>query len=580
MNARSPLGKALAAGVAVGIAAACSDSYLYDQRRREELPVDRSFEIRGSFCTPGSNEVRRPIKILLAMDASQSMRATDPDGSRARALIELLNTLPQDPEIEISVMLFAGSTSVFLTASNQPRFVRLVDLTDADKTALVSTLLNFTNLNGPNRDSTDFVKALADIYAMLNRDIASSRLNAMGDDAAGRARYSIIFLSDGHPTSDQDDELIRGDAVVRIHQLKDLAEDVRFNTVHVFNPAQPLSSVCDLFSDAGVPGCPLLLINQDAERLEGMARLGGGDFRDFRNNEPINFLNFKFGLTRRAFVIKEWVASNFSAPPGSPLDQADSDSDGLSDADELTAGTNYRDPDTDGDGFSDGVEVRFAKLGATFNPTAPVFPDGGGGDPGCPPNLRGVDTDCDGLLDCDEQLVGSNAQLVDSDRDGIPDGVEWLLSAQASSDDLGEDPDNDAVSTRDELRMHTHPLSPDTQNLTVNGYRYELTTDGGVDGDGRQCFDFRVHNVSLAPTVGDPYDGGVGQGAGFNDLYFSVAFIPSDDPTARTIVRQYRYKQARFPVGGIKSPVDGVIVVRPDELWDRCQPVGAVVPSP
>ncbi len=567
--------RALCAGLAVGAVFACTDSYLYDQRRREDLPVDRSFELRGSFCTPGANDVRRPIKILLAMDASQSMRATDPDGSRAKALVQLLAALPADPEIEIAVMLFAGSTSVFLTNMNQPGFVRLVDLTDAQRTSLVEQLLRFTNLNGPNRDSTDFVKALADIYAALNRDIANSRLNAMGDDAAARARYSIIFLSDGHPTNDQDDELIRGDAVVRIRQLRDLADDVRFNTVHVFNPAQPLSSVCDLFNDAGVPGCPLLLVNQDAERLETMAQLGGGDFRDFRNNEPINFLNFKFGLTRRAFVVKEWVASNFSAPPGSPPTEADSDSDGLTDEEERVAGTNARIKDTDRDGFSDGVEVRFARLGATFRPTDFVLADGGGGDPGCPPNLRGVDSDCDGLLDCDEQLVGSNSQLVDSDRDGVPDGVEWLLSSQASSDDLGEDPDNDAVTSRDEVRMHTHPLVADTQNLTVNGYRYELTTDGGVDSEGRQCFDFRVHNMSLAPTVADPYDGGVGQGAGFNDLYFSVAFIPGDDPTARTLIRQYRYKQSRYPVAGIKSPVDGVIEVRPEELWDRCQPVGA-----
>ena len=45
-----------------------------------------------------------------------------------------------------------------------------------------------------------------------------------------------------------------------------------------------------------------------------MAELGGGDFRDFRNNEPINFLNFSFGQVRRTFILKELVASNFSAP--------------------------------------------------------------------------------------------------------------------------------------------------------------------------------------------------------------------------------------------------------------------------
>ena len=69
-----------------------------------------------------------------------------------------------------------------------------------------------------------------------------------------------------------------------------------------------------------------------------------------------------------------------------------------------------------------------------------LLPDGGGLDPGCPPALRGVDTDCDGLLDCDEQLIGTNAQLMDSDHDGVPDGVEWQLGTQASSHDLDAGP--------------------------------------------------------------------------------------------------------------------------------------------
>jgi hypothetical protein len=579
---------ALALGLAVGVmavVAACTDAYLYDERRDEQVPVDRAVAFEGRFCSVGSNEVVRPIKIVVALDASQSMNVSDPDGTRALALIELLDNLPTDPEVYIAVVLFAGSTTAFLTqdANGIDGFAQVASITPTQRQNLTRTLLNFRNpSNAPNRDSTDFVKPLADIYSLINSDIANSRATG-GAAALAQARYSVIFLSDGKPSNDQDDELLQGDAVVRIRQLKDLVEDVRVNTVHVFNPAQPVSSVCDLL-DGG--GCPLLIINQNADRLEKMSQLGGGNFRDFRNNEPINFLDFNFGQVRRAFIIKELIASNFSAPPRSPIDEADSDGDGLTDEEEEEEETNPIRYDTDGDGFGDGVEVRFARQGVDFDPNQIPDADGGGLDPGCPPNLRASDTDCDGLLDCDEQFIGTNANLLDSDRDGVPDGVEWRGGTQGSSNDLDEDPDNDGLDSRAELRLHTHPVEVDTSTLSVDGYRYSMEAEGPPDEDGRQCYRFRVDNVLLAPTlvevtdagvnvdagVGRPSDGGlpVVRGAGYNSLWLSFSMIPADDPTARTITRFYRYDAARYPVGGIKAPVDGVIRVNPEDFLDGC----------
>jgi len=570
--------------IAAGVALSCTGAYLFDERRDDAVPKDRSLALDGRLCTAGANEVIRPIKILISMDASQSMRVTDPDGTRARAVVELLNQLPNDAEVYVAVMLFAGSTTAYLTgaAANDgggasSPFVQVSALTDFDRQRLVEQILTFT---APitNRDSTDFVKALADIYAVINQDISiASRTNNFS-----RARYSVIFLSDGHPTNDQDDELLDGDAVTRIRQLKDLADDVRFNTVHVFLPTQPVSSVCDLSGDAGT-GCPLLLINQDGDRLERMAELGGGDFRDFRNNEPINFLNFRFGQVRRSYVLKELVATNFSALADSLPGDVDSDGDRLSDAEELALGTDPLKKDTDGDGFSDGVEVYFSRLGATFDPKQKMLPDGGGLDPGCPPALRGVDSDCDGLLDCDEQLIGTNAGLADSDGDGIPDSIEWQLGTQGASNDLDQDPDTDGLDNRAELRLHTDPLKVDAEQLSVNGYRYHLEADGPVDRQGRQCYRFRVDNISLTNTLPWYFDGGTAagfdggvdggtliRGPGFNDVMLALAMVPADDPKGRTLVRLWRSKEARYPVGGIKSPVDGVLRLGPDDLVTGC----------
>jgi len=590
VNLRAALAAVLVVGAVVFVAA-CTDAYLYDERRDEVLPVDRAVSFEGRFCTVGTNEVVRPIKLVVAMDASQSMTVSDPDGTRAQALVDLIEALPTDPEVFVAVVLFAGSTTAFLTqnANGQDGFAQVAALTDAQKLNLTRTLLNFRNpSNEPNRDSTDFVKPLADIYSLINSDIAASRLAPGGAAALAQARYNVIFLSDGKPSNDQDDELLQGDAVVRIRQLRDLVEEVRVNTVHVFNPSQPVSSVCDLSGDSGV-GCPLLIINQNADRLEKMAQLGGGNFRDFRNNEPINFLDFNFGQVRRAFIVKELVASNFNAPPGSPVDleeparTADTDGDALTDEEEDDEDTNPNRVDTDGDGFSDGVEVRFARQGVDFDPNQIADADGGGLDPGCPPALRASDSDCDGLLDCDEQFIGTNANVVDSDRDGIPDGVEWRGGTQGSSNDLDEDPDNDGLNSRAELRLHMDPVTVDTQTLSVDGYRYKMEAEGPPDELGRQCYSFSVNNVLLAPTQAEivrGYDGGAGlpldggftllRGAGYNELWLSVAMIPADDPTARTITRAYRYQTARYPIGGIKSPVDGVIRVEPEDFYDGC----------
>lgn len=590
-------GAAGAVAFVLGLLAACSDTYLYDERREREIPVDRSVSLQGEFCTPPSDQVLRPIKIMVAMDASQSMAVTDPNGSRARAVVELIENLPQEREVSILVMLFAGSTTAFLSKSGLQQFESVTEFDQNDKDILRQKILNFAAPgNMVNRDSTDFLKPLADIYAIINRDIANTRLMRRGEET--RARYSVIFLSDGQPTTPSDDQLLceidGSNAVSRIRLLKDLADDVKVNTVHVFNPTQPIdSSACSLDGgqipapaagascrlDTPVPlgTCPLLIINNNAERLSRMSTLGGGNFRDFRNGEPINFLNFQFGQVRRTYVFDRVVVSNFSAPAGSPIDGGDTDSDGLLDHLESRARTEPWVVDSDGDGFSDGIEVYFNTRGGMFNPVGRLA-DGGATDQGCPPELRGLDTDCDGLLDCDEQLVGTNSRRIDSDDDGVPDSIEFKLGTQPASKDLDEDPDNDGLTNGVELQLHSDPRVADSAKLSVNSYRYEVRKRGGIDERGRQCWDLRVDNILLANTWADTRDAGVDdagvpdfrRGAGYNDIFVTVAMRPGDDPSGRMLHRVYRSGATRFPVGGIRSPPDGIIRVKDEDFVAGC----------
>ncbi|MHB8417922.1 MAG: vWA domain-containing protein [Myxococcales bacterium] len=543
--------------------ASCTGVYLYDLGSPLPPPVDRQVQLQGQFCTLGPNDVLSPVKIMFVMDGSGSMDVSDPQNTRGQAMINLLNSFPQnDPNVYFTAMVFSGQITKFVTKSAQPQFDQLMTYSQQDLETIAAQIYQYSSPNGPqnsqNVGSTDFVKPLDDVFTVIATDISKS-LNASGSVGSAPPRYSVIFLSDGAPTFDEDN-VIPG-AVQRIRDLASQLQpygDVRFDTVHVFDPATPIAQGCIVTDGGGLGSCPQLGIDQDAERLSNMAALGGGEFRDFENNEPINFLSFRVGESRRPYVLQSFYASNLSAPPESPLGDVDSDGDGLTDAQEVALGTDPHVRDTDGDGFSDGVELFAKRLGANLDPLRP--------DPGCAANLIGVDSDCDGLTDCDEALLGTSAQLVDSDFDGAPDGMEFLMGTEPTTRDLQFDPDNDGLLNGTELRLHSNPKVADASDLTSFGYRYQLQADGPPDSEGRQCYTFTVENVLLANTLD------TGLGAGVNDIYLAYSMLPADDSSAATVMRHIHLREARFPIGGIKSPPDGVIEVSPQEFFETCPP--------
>lgn len=561
----------LSVAAALAVVSACTNDQLIDRGLTGVAPIDRQVQLQGKFCALGPNQVVSPIKILFVMDSSGSMRKSDPSGQRASAIANLIQTLPPDPNIYFAVMVFSGFDTRFFTKSGNAVFDPITTYSAADLDALVNKILIYQNTSatGPNSGNTDFVKPLDTGYQMLVDDIVKSENVPDAGIQFAPARYSIIFLSDGSPTQPQDPDIAQ--AITELVGLappptpgqplqnaaNGLAESVTLNTVHVSPPA---GSACNTNTDAGILGCAALLFQQDAQRLAHMASLGNGQFRDFANGESINYLSFGLGSIRRSYVVKELYAANFSALPESPIDQADSDSDGLSDWLEEDAGLDPRNPDTTHDGYSDGVKWYLNTHENAVNLDPHKF------NVGC--EAIHVDGDCDGIWDCDEHLLGSDFRSVDTDADGAPDGIEWRLGTQLATNDLGADPDSDGILNGVELRLHSNPLKADATALSQFGYRYELATDGPPDSTGVQCYDFTVSNVLLAPTLD------LGRGEGFNDLYLAFSMVPADNPNAPTILRQTRYREARFPAndGGIKVPADGLITFQPSDFHDKCAP--------
>ena len=156
----------------------------------------------------------------------------------------------------------------------------------------------------------------------------------------------------------------------------------------------------------------------------------------------------------------------------------DTDSDGLTDEEEVALGTDKNRADTDGDGLSDGDEIM-------VNETDPLAwdTDGGGASDGAEaleddtdPNAATddvlTDDDCDGLTNSAEKIAGSDPAKADTDGGGTPDVVEVRLDGTdptvAADDVVGTDTDGDGLSDALETQL--------------------LGTDPGVadsDGDGR-----------------------------------------------------------------------------------------------
>ena len=262
---------------------------------------------------------------------------------------------------------------------------------------------------------------------------------------------------------------------------------------------------------------------------------------------------------------------------------ADTDGDGLDDADELAAGTNPRVTDTDGDGLLDGAEVHTHGTnplatdtdGDTLSDarevnstgTDPLEPDSdfdglddaeevddygtnpwssdtdsdscgdaaevaGGTDP------LTADHDGDGLADCAEIANGTDSEDPDSDDDGVNDGIEVGLGI----DPLSADTDGDGLSDGLEYNtLHTDPDSTDSDGDGLDDYEEHVTygtnpLDADSDGDTLSDYAEQItHGTdpldpdSDGDTVDDATEVGPGPSARSTDSDGVIDALDTDD---------------------------------------------------
>lgn len=555
-----------AAVVLVGLGLGCTDRDIFKQPGLGAGPVDNKLAIQSSFCTEDPTRVEFPVKILFAVDTSQSMIQTDPAGRRLTAVQEVVDAYINDPGVSFAIIAFASASNVLTNnpVTREPGFTR-------DRMELDTAIVRL----GLAEQPTNYEGAIDQIFTVLARDMQGS-----DELTLARSKYVIIFISDGlpnpvRPPSNTRESII--DSIEEIQNLKRIYQpaEIRFHTGLLLSargtgsrctdrdlqggdancPTAPDAATCrTLVDNTNRATCIWIGVEQEAESLlTAMAQAGNGTFRNFPNGEEINFLKIDFTSIRRVFTLKNLLVSNTNSRPSltfvnekDKIGRAtpDSDGDGISDAEEVAFGTEVENRDTDNDGFSDLLEVRLAASG--FDPLDPSDAD-------CALAQDRRDVDGDGLRDCEERFVGTNRTVIDSDADGFPDIIELKSETNPVTDDSRADLDFDSARNADEIRGNSEALINDAKDRSSIAYRYDLKSRSLDDlplgdpriqivGQGRACYDFRVENITLAATV-----------SGRNRIYIYVDQAPFDDPTDFGVFRiacieqTYLYPDFRDP---------------------------------
>ncbi len=454
-----------------------------DVRLTKVGPKENSNAIsKGQFCVSDPEEVRPVTKVLFIVDKSYSnqlvilpdggtLPGTDPGGrKRGGAIDDLVQKNMGKDYFRYGLVVFFydyGESYIKDPVSGRDGFTP----NPADVFAATSKLRQV-----PDDSETPFIESLQRGLQVIKND------RDFHQDE--RSSYVVIFLSDGIPTVGQSDRTIYD----LVNQIKQAGGDLVFNTA--------------FYGDYGD-------YTQEAkDRLEEMARIGGGKFVDFNTSTQWEFEEFFDQPTYEPWFLSKFMVYNLSA--GFCLDgevDTDSDADGMCDRDELELKGLGFDPQNRfsfGDGYGDYFHWRRFKYRESL-----------------PPCVDRSDEDHDYLTACEEKYIKNerakedigkvgHPKQFDTDRDGILDGLETFvffsrtLAFAMDDTNLLESFDGEE-SAEHQISQHRNPLVVDSGALSYD------STITPILGPGADCYQHNQARLPLYPTlevkVGDTLPG-------------------------------------------------------------------------
>ena len=501
--ARAPRLGDLALLLPLALVFGCTDASLYGN-----APLLDPDEVRiaGSLCTSDPDELGFPVKVLLLVDTSVS------DGdyvSQRGASIDRILRSYASPNTTFGVIRYSGRASGTGGSSARPP-CSLQNLTPNGFTRRLEDAVLGVQCTDASRSGRDWGEALSLANSVITGDILQTKLGMRS-----RTKYVVAMLTNGPPTVSLRQEWCESRTPALVGQVCSSRYEEAFCSGMIPAPqdceqAQYTKLVRELKRFAEESGVQELhfhaVYQRDPERnasqfpsdhggavelLAQMAQAGGGSLYRFPGPALCNdesggvgclFSAINLASTEAVFKRRELIVSNRNAHAGPMGVEVDSDGDGLPDRVEEELGTSPLLADTDGDGLSDLVEHMLRTEGLDPLRHERDDPDGnwpkecplpGSGNPNAFPPER--DSDGDGLTDCEEALLRSQATLFDSDGDGIPDPLELKYGTNLIAHDALEDPDADGFSNIDEYRAHRDPLSRD--RILEKSYRYEIVNE-------------------------------------------------------------------------------------------------------
>ncbi len=494
-----------------------------------ELPRNDKMMVEGTVCTTEPGQMILPRKIIFIMDQSGSLNnGTDASYShpvfgyrtsdRQEAARSLVQNFMTDPAFFFNFIYF--NDNAWRCPATDPYFGQ------GDMDACLRQLVDGENV-------TDIYGAFVNAFDLIRNDILD-----MEPILVPRTKYVIIFFADGVPNTDGDIPRIIDqpeeeipNIMTRVGEIMSLTEPenggVGSITIH--------SVLLSAGFGVGDPEYPYAI-----DLMTQIASHGQGQFIDTPDSSQLNFLQFVQTSISPMPMFKSFLVSNHyvrNLPSGTVLD---SDGDGFSDEEEDHVGLNPRDPDSDGDGCGDYSEEQ-----ANFDPMVHDCP--------CP--TGNLDSDGDFLIDCDEILWQTDPELVDTDQDGIPDSEEVWAGTNPTRADATDDPDGDGLNNIREVLQHTSPIHADGQDWDTYAYEYELVNRRFTTNQ-RECFDFRVNNISLGITLPSA---DLTREQGMNTLNMLISTVPPDVPDDLGSWRRDSF-DARYMGPELKEPGDGFTV--------------------
>lgn len=484
---RAPIAAALLAFFA------CTDAGLYATSGRGRGGPDRA-ELAGRACVPLAAGEAFPVKVLFLM---QGGAGVDPQmkGELSDALRSLASRFSV-PYVSFSLVAFHT-----VATGIQGGF--------ADAAQLQSKVGQYTSYQEDGPLSLRAPLQLA--KSLLSGDMLTGCRGTVA-----RTRYLVVLVFSSADTSCQNPAFNAG-LDSRCTKLSDLAQCSACELTRVTGELKELAER----HRAGEVSVQPVYVRQAADPVASaqgaaIANSGGTELIETDPASVRNALNgLSYASLQRALTLKRLIAFNRNTLARAGALLADSDGDGLADAEEGELGLDPLSPDSDLDGLMDGVERQMGMSPGVVDQVN-----------GCNPLL---DTDGDRLNDCEERVLGTDPCISDTDGDGLPELVEMLSGTNPLVPEDLDDGDRDGLSNVGEIEAHTDPGSTDLAFQADRAYGY-LIAPAAPTEDGRACYDLQLYNIGLVPTLERPNPPYPNIPRGTNDIYLYMQVGRENDP--------------------------------------------------